>query len=350
MRYLSNITIEHAIAHHLDHLTPEKVISHRPLKISEELHFYLSEHIIAVSRLSTLVPAKFKGDDEPGEVALACRAILSGEGKFTPQSAKIAEKLFATMGTNRSLSPGLMIIVQAKDNDSRKKFVALLKMEAQPVFKEERKEGPDGETYIELGIDAVALPAPGRHLQKCALIKADHNPGQPEILLIDKQARESAVAGFFHEHFLEAEYCRDSHFRTKKFVREFVKWANRARSEHRLTPEQLDDTIGAARSAVRNDKISIPEFVEKALPHRGQQSDCMDTLAKRNVDIEVKFETDHKASERFSKVQMIKLDHNVAIRLPLGALLDKEFYSVEQDADDETISVIKIRTRKYQVT
>ena len=350
MRYLSDVTIEHAIAHHLDHLIPEKIISHRPLKISEELHLYLSEHIIAVSRLSSLVPAQFKNHGETGDVAFACRAILSGEGKFSPQSAKIAEKLFATMGTNRSLSPGLLLIVQAKDNETRKKFIALLKMEAQPIFKEERKEGPDGEISIELTIDPIALPSPGRHLQKCALIKAEHSPAQPEILLIDKQARESAVAGFFHEHFLQAEYCRDSHFRTKKFVREFVKWANRARQEHRLTPEQLDDTIGAARDAGRRDKISIPEFVEQALPHRGHQSDCIDTLAKRNVDIEVKFETDHRASERFSKVQMIKLDHNAAIRLPLTTLLDTEFYSVESHPDDPTISVITIRTRKYQVT
>jgi hypothetical protein len=350
MRYLSNITIEHAIAHHLDHLTPEKIISHRSLKVSEELHLYLSEHIIAVSRLSSLVPAQFKNHGETGEVADACRTILSGEGKFSPQSAKIAEKLFSTMGNNRSLSPGLLIIVQARDNETRKKFLALLKMEAQPVFKEERREGPNGETYIELTIDPVALPSPGRHLQKCALIKGEHSPANPEILLIDKQAREAAVAGFFHEHFLQAEYCRDSHFRTKKFVREFVKWANRARQEHRLTPEQLDDTISAAREAVRHDKISIPEFVEKALPHRGHQSDCIDTLAKRNIDVEVKFETDPKVTERFSRVQNIKLDHNAAIRLPLTALLDKEFYSVEPDPDDETVSVIKIRTRKYQVT
>ncbi|MBV9462848.1 MAG: nucleoid-associated protein [Verrucomicrobiae bacterium] len=345
MRYLTDIVIEQAIAHHLDHLMPEKVISKRALRLTEELHVYLREHIVAVSRMGSLVPAKFK--EPAGEVAEACRAILSGEGKFVTQSARIAEKLFDAMGTNKSYSPGLLVVTMVRaEKDER--FVALLKMEAQPVFKEERRQGGEGETYIELAIDPVALPAPGRHLQKCALIAAEHTSANPEILLIDKQARESAVAGFFHEHFLQAEYCRDSHFRTKKFVREFVKWANRARQEHRISSEDLDKSLLEARKAMRHDTVSVPEVIAKAIPNRGEQHDCLETLAKRQVD--PKFETEPKASERFRKVQTIKLDHQAVLRLPQASTLDKEFYRVEPDPDDPTVSVIIVRSRKYQVS
>lgn len=346
MRFLSNITIEHAIAHHLDHLLPEKIISKRQLKLTEELHLYLSEHILAVSRLGSLVPAKFY--DEPGEVAQACRSIINGDGKFTSLSAKIADRLFMVMGSNRTLSPGLLLICHVHNLENKEKFIAIMKMESQPVFKEERKTGAEGETYIELAIDPVALPAPGRHLQKCALIKADHSPAQPEILVIDKQARDAAVAGFFHEHFLQAEYCRDSHFRTKKFVREFVKWANKARQEYRLSPQQLDETVLAAKSALRSDKISVPDFVEKTIENRGEQNDCIETLTKKNVD--VKFETEAKASERFRKISTVKMDYATQIRMPQAALLDKKFYQVEPDPEDSTLSVITIRTRKYNVT
>lgn len=346
MRFLSNITIEHAIAHHLDHLIPEKIISHRPLKLTEPLHAYLCDHITAVSRLASLVPAKFL--NEGGEVAIACRAILAGESKFTALSAAIAERLFAVMGNNRSLSPGLLIVVKARNEENKKTFVALLKMESQPVFKEERKEGPNGETYIELAVDPVALPAPGRHLQKCALIKAEHTSAQPEILLIDKQARDAAVAGFFHEHFLQAEYCRDSHFRTKKFVREFVKWANKARQEYRLSPEELDGTVAAAREAVHQDRLSIPEFIQDNIKNRGEQGDCLETLTRRNVD--AKFETEPKASEKFRKVSVVKLDHSAQIQCPQHIFLDKNFYRVQPDPEDETVTVITIRTRKYQVS
>ncbi|MBI4027311.1 MAG: nucleoid-associated protein [Verrucomicrobia bacterium] len=345
MRFLSNITIEHAIAHHLDHLAPEKIISRRSLKMSEELNLYLSEHIAAVSRLSSLLPARFF--DEPGEVARACRAIISGEGKFPLLSAQIAERLFSVMGTNRSLSPGLLIVVEARNNEDKCKFVALLKMEAQPVFKEDRRSGPGGETYIDLVVDPVALPAPGRHLQKCALIKAEHTPARPEILLIDKQARDAGVAGFFHEQFLQAEYCRDSHFRTKKFVREFVKWANKARQEHRFTPGQLDETVSAAREALRREKLSLPEFIEKTIENRGEQNDCLEAMAQRNVDAQ--FETESKASERFRKISSVKLDHACQIRMPQHALSDRNFYTAAPDPDDETVTVITLRSRKYQV-
>lgn len=346
MRFLSNITIEHAIAHHLDHLAPEKIISHRPLKLTEELHLYLSEHIIAVSRLSALVPARFL--DQPGEVALACRAMLSNADKIVPLSARIAERLFAVMGTNRTLSPGLLLVAAVRNNENRRRFVALLKMEAQPVFKEDRKQTPGGEAYIELAVDPVALPSPGRHLQKCALIQAEQTPAQPEILLIDKQARDAAVAGFFHEHFLQAEYCRDSHFRTKKFVREFVRWANKARQEHRLTPDKLDETIDAARTALRQERLSVPEFIGKNIDNRGEQNDCLEALTRHNVD--AKFETDLKASEKFCKISAIKLDHATQIRMPQQAALDKEFYRAELDPEDQTVTIITIRSRKYQVT
>jgi hypothetical protein len=346
MRFLSNISIEHAVAHHLDHLTPEKVISQRGLKLGDALHLFLTEHIIAASRLTSLIPAKFY--DEPGEVAQACRAILSGKGKIVPESIRIAERLFTIMGSNRSLSPGLLLVVQVKNNENNQRLVALLKMEAQPVFKEDRKEGSDGETYIELAIDPVALPAPGRHLQKCALIKAEHTPAHPEILLLDRQARDQAIAGFFHEHFLQAEYCRDSTFRTKKFVKEFVKWANKARQEHRLSPEQLDETVTAARQALRHENISVPEFIQSAVENRGEQNDCLETLSKKQVD--VKFQTEPKVSEKFRKVTQIKLDNAAQLRMPQHKLLDKDFYRVEQDADDQTMNIITIRTRKYQVT
>lgn len=346
MRYLSDITVEQAIAHHLDHLTPEQIISRRPLKLSDELHLYLSEHIVAVSRLSSLVPAKFL--ETPGEVAMASRAMLSGEGKFVAGSSKIAERLFTVMGTNRTLSPGLLIVALVRNNENRKKFLALLKMESQPVFKEERRKGADGEVSIELIVDPVALPSPGRHLQKCALIKEEHTPAQPEILLIDKQARDAAVAGFFHEHFLQAEYCRDSHFRTKKFMREFVKWANKARQEHQLSPEQLDDTVSAARDVLRHEKVSVPDFIQKTIENRGHQNECLEFVTKHNVD--ARFETEKKASERFRKVSQVKLDHGTQLRMPQGALLDKDFYKAEPDPEDATVTVVTIRTRKYQVT
>lgn len=345
MRFLSDITIEQAIAHHLDHLIPEKIISNRPLKLTEELHLYLSEHIIAVSRLSSLVPAKFY--DEPGEVAIACRSILSGNGKFIKESQKIAERLFTVMGTNRSLSPGLIIFTQVRNHETKQQFIALLKMESQPVFKEERKE-TNGETYIELAMDPVALPAPGRHLQKCAFIKAEHRAAQPEILLVDKQARDAAVAGFFHEHFLQAEYCRDSHFRTKKFVREFIKWANKARQQHRLSPEQLDQTVSAAREALHDKKLSVPNFIQENIENRGEQNDCLESLASRHVDPQ--FETEPKASEKFRKTQIIKLDHSTQVRMPHQATLDKNFYKAEVDSEDETVTIVTFRTRKYQVT
>ncbi len=344
MRFLSDITVDQAVAHHLDHLTPEKVISHRPLKLSDPLQLYLSEHILAVSRLSSLVGARFVSPD--AEVGAACREMLSGQGKITPLSAKIAERLFSVMGNNRSLSPGLLIVALVRNNENKKRFVALLKMESQPVFKEIRHESEDGGISIELGVDPVALPAPGRHLQKCALIKAEHTLAQPEILLIDRQARDAAVAGFFHERFLQAEYCRDSHSRTRKFVREFVKWANKAREEHRLSPQEMEKTLTSARDELRHTKISVPELVEKSISNRGEQHHCMEHLAKTKVDPE--FESEAKASEKFRKMRVLKLDHGTLVRLPHKATLQAGFYHAEPDPEDQTVTVITLRTRKFQ--
>lgn len=346
LRFLQNVTILKAIAHHLDHLTPEKIISTRMLKITEAIHLYLAEHVIAVSKSAAAVPCRFF--DDPGDVAMACRITIAYPDKFTKLSAQIAERLFRVMGSNKSLSPGLLLVLLARDNDSQQTFVAILKMEAQPVFAEDRQQGEDGHRFIELAINPANLPAPGRHIQKCALVKSNHTDAEPEILMIDKQARDAAVAGFFHEHFLQAEYCRDSHFRTKKFIREFVKWANKAQKEHRMTPEELGETVAAARDAVRNSKLSVPEFVEKNISNRGEQSDCMETLTTRSVD--AKFITEAKASEKFRRTTEIKVDHSAQIRMTQRAMLDGEFYKVEQDPEDQSLSIITIRTRKYQVS
>jgi hypothetical protein len=128
---------------------------------------------------------------------------------------------------------------------------------------------------------------------------------------------------------------------------EFVKWANKARHEQRLTPDELDHTIGAAKAALRHSKISLPDFVEKAVENRGEQHHCVETLTRKHV--EPKFETEEKTSERFRKVTTIKLDYATQIRMPQPALFDKSFYQVVTDPEDSSLNVITFRTRKYQV-
>ncbi len=349
LRFISILNIDSAIAHHLDHLKPEKIISSRQLKLTDEVHEYLSKHIIAVSRMSGAVPGRFYEDlwKQQGSVANACRSIFDDKSTFTKMSGEIADRLFKVMGSNRTLTPGLVIILAATNLETKEKFVAIIKMEPQPVFSEDRKQ-LDGQTYIDLALGQTNLIYSGKHIQKCALIKASHSEKEPEILLLDKQSRDAAVAGFFHEHFLQAEYCRDSHFRTKKFVREFVKWANRARMEHRISPEQLEQAVGAARHALRSNQLNVPKFVESITDNRGEQNDCLETMVKKNVD--VKFDTEAKASEAFRKKSVIKTDHALQIRVPQSAFLDKQFYNVATDPEDATLTVITIKTRKYQVS
>ena len=346
MRFLSQVTVEHAIAHHLDHLTPEKLISKRALKLSDPLQLYLSEHIAAVSRMSGLLAGQFEDPERP--VARACLDLLAGRTKLVPSSSAIAERLFEIMGGNRALSPGLLIVATARDDETNERFLAILKVESQPVFKEERKQGSDGETFIELSIDPAALPAPGRNLQKCALVREKHTVGRPQVLLIDRQARDSGVADFFHGKFLEAKLCRDAHLQTRSFVREFVKWANRAKHDHRLSPEQLDETVDAAREALRHKQVSVPELVREHVPKGPTQGDCLDFLARKKVDATV--ETEKKAAEKFQRVRVIKLDYGTQLRVPHAATLADGFYKAEADPDDQTVTVVTFRTRKFQVS
>jgi len=49
-------------------------------------------------------------------------------------------------------------------------------------------------------------------------------------------------------------------------------------------------------------------------------------------------------------VQVVKLDHNTQMRMSKAASLDKDFYKAEPDPEDNTMTVITIRTRRYQVT
>jgi hypothetical protein len=350
LRFLKNISINKAIAHHLDHITPEKIISHRTLKLSKDVHDYLCEHVIAVSKMSAALPCRFYEDlfKDKGTVAGACHAIFDEHESFVEMSGKIAERLFLVMGSNKSLTPGLVIILSATNNDAKEDFVAIIKMERQPVFTEERKETTTAEPYIELAINPANLVYPGKHIQKCALIKKEHTPAAPEILMVDKQSRDALIAGFFHEHFLQSEYCRDSHFRTKRFVREFVKWANNAKKEHRIGPEELDYVLTAARGALRQSVFNAATFIQENIVNRGEQNDCIEYMAKKNVDS--KFETEEEASKSFRKKKCMTLERGVKINMPSSTGIDKEFFNIQSDPEDQTISVITIRTRKCLVT
>ncbi|NUN93355.1 MAG: nucleoid-associated protein [Verrucomicrobiae bacterium] len=346
MRFLTNITVEQAIAHHLDHLTPEKLVSKRPLKLTQELHLYLSEHLVAISRMSGLLAAQFADVERP--VAAACLSLLEGKSKFVPAAGAIAERLFEVMEGNRALSPGLLLVAVVKEEETKERFLAILKVESQPVFKEERKTSVDGEPFIELALDPAALPAPGRNLQKCAMIRGKHSVGRPQVLLIDRQARDAGVADFFHGKFLEANLCRDAHLQTRTFVREFVKWANRAKHDHRLSPDELDETVDAARDALRQKQVSVPDLVREHVPKGPAQGDCLEFLSRKQVDATV--ETERKAAEKFQRARVIKLDLGAQLRVPHAATLAEGFYKAEADPDDPTLTVVTLRSRKFQVS
>jgi hypothetical protein len=337
MRRLKKVTVEKVIAHHLDHIAGKKVISTRAQAFSEGVWEFVGGHIRKCSMLQRPRAAVF--EDPPGQVAISCRKILTRSSTFAKESGKIAESLYGSMGENRNIDPGILLICLCKNEDPQYHFLALLKMDPHPIFRARLRRA------VDIVLEGQALPDPQQHLQKFAFVRKPQTDSAPEMLLQDMQARADEVANFFQKHFLRCSFCKDDSIRTKEFYVNFRNWVNQKLKDRQLEPDQANSLMKACDGALHSRRVNVEEFAAAHL-RQDQVSEVLDYFAEKGLDTE--FDVDHETAARYLKTRKIRLD-KAEIKIKEADLEDPEFYRSVKDPDNPEITVVQMRTKTYQI-
>jgi len=338
MRRLKNITLDKLIAHQLDHIEGKKIISREAKPFSAEVGEFITQHLRKCSTLQRPKAAVF--DDPPGAVAISCRKILSRPSVFADESGKIAEALYASMGDNRNIDPGFLAMCLCKNDDKNYRFLALLKMDPHPIFRAQVRESVD---FVHEG---HALPDPQGHLQKFAFVRKTDTAAEPEILVLDMQARTDEVANFFQRHFLRCNLCKDDTIRTKEFASNFRNWVNQRLETKELDPQQGNDLMKACDTALHSHRINVEEFAHAYIASPERVNELLDYFAHKGLDTE--FTVDRDAATRFLRTRKIRLDR-AEIRIKEADLDDPSFFRQQRDPEDPEVTIVQMRTRTYQI-
>lgn len=201
-RNAKGLRIENAILHIIDHRKGDQpVLSDAGLLLADgTLIDYLLAQIGHVLEDVETTDARFR--DENHAVAVAARRILADPASFISESKLLAQALWDATGTNKSISPGSLIVSRVWAENHPEPFLALLKIDPTNVFLQTVSRS-GGHVIVGLRLIEDALPAADVRLQKAVLI-APRGYARCDMLLLDRMVSKPA-AEFFAGRFLNVK-------------------------------------------------------------------------------------------------------------------------------------------------
>ena len=259
-RNAQGLRIENAILHIVDHRKGDQpVLSDAGLLLADgTLVEYLLAQIRHALEDTETTDARFM--DENHAVAVAARRILADPASFIDDSKFLAQALWNATGTNKSISPGSLIVSRFWAENHREPFLAMLKIDPTNVFLQTVSRSGE---HVIVGLRLVddALPAADVRLQKAVLI-APQGYAKYDMLLLDRLVSKPA-AEFFAKKFLNVKPIPTSWERAKRLHYVYTVIKNRfdQPGEPSTTKAERDILDSVMDQALQGKRVDVVEMV-----------------------------------------------------------------------------------------
>jgi hypothetical protein len=175
--------------------------------------------------------ARFR--DPAAPVASSCRDLLAGKTGLVKLSQALAQRLFAIVSVNRSISRGDLAVCLYEEETGGGQHVALLKVDPVEAFRHQTLKDNQGRFYVSLELETELMPTTREELQKCAFVPPPAlRPEEADLRLLDRQrTADRDVAAFWVGDFLDAELVADARRSTLDLVKAVVAIENSLRPQ-----------------------------------------------------------------------------------------------------------------------
>ncbi len=202
--------------------------------------------------------ARFR--DPAAPVASSCRDLLAGKTGLMKFSQGLAQRLFAIVSANRSISRGdLAVCLYEEEETGGGQHAALLKIDPVEAFRHKTLKDNQGRSYVSLELETELMPTTREELQKCVFIPPPAlRPAGSDLLLLDHQrTAERDVATFWIGDFLDADLVTDARRSTLDLAKALVA------IENILRPQELWSRAEPAIAAVlTGDRVQLtPQWI-----------------------------------------------------------------------------------------
>jgi len=202
MRDVTEVQIERAIVHVVDHRKPGPVFSEVELDLggNDALHNYFERQVVNALRDSGIHPARFR-DDGDQDAKDECFRILKSPRNFVSASQKLAQMLFDAMNGDQRIKPGsLAVCTYRASSYEGKRFLALIKLDPGEALRQKITTNADGKRVVSFDVESNVMPSAREKLQKAALVPPEGMQESYDLLLLDVQV--PGIAAFFTKTFL----------------------------------------------------------------------------------------------------------------------------------------------------
>ncbi|MFW6015483.1 MAG: nucleoid-associated protein [bacterium] len=340
MRDIKDLTIIQAILHILDNQNDFIKESDFLLTLNEKIIEFLKKHI-----LNSLDDDKTRAANfitSGNIVKNSCNAILNSSDCFVEESKKIANSLFLAM-SNKTISPADLLVVNFESN--KNKYIALLKMDYNEIYKHVYEETDDGKIKTDLVIDdSTSLPNLNQKLQKSAFIQSEDSADDYEIIILDKQASSKSagkdIAQFFLKSFLNAKLEKDDKYKTQVFIQSTIKYLNNNVQDSKKRKEIINymyDTLN------QQSEINIRDFAN-IFDEQDREEYLGVLFGEKLADYE--FKPDESILEKHKKI-VLETNQDIKIRMSKVLFDDKKYFQ-EEKLEDGSYK-ISIYTDGYKI-
>lgn len=330
MEYIKEISLNEAVLHILDTNSEEPILNEFRLDLDEDTYRFLLRHAERCLRDEELKYALF--NEERNIVKEVSQEYLLGQGDIVVASKEIARQLFTLMKSNSNI-PSCDLVVLSISTEFGP-LLGIFKMDYIKNFTHS-VDFIDEKIGIRILPEYSGLPSSSSKIQKCAFIKPI-SPGQEfNLMVIDKQNKDS---NYFINNYLGCRLIDNERDMTRNLIKAVEDWTRANLGDNADKAETVRSTVKEkvkSQETVSIEELSDSIFGESQLEKESFSEFISSKGVSETVDV------DREWAEKKLKRVRLKIDSDIDLYLGHEVYSDRSRFEIQRVGDGSINIVIK---------
>lgn len=330
MEYIKEISLNEAVLHILDTNSEEPILNEFRLDLDEDTYRFLLRHAERCLRDEELKYALF--NEERNIVKEVSQEYLTGQCDIVGASKEIARQLFTLMKSNSNI-PSCDLVVLSISTEFGP-LLGIFKMDYIKNFTHS-VDFIDEKIGIRILPEYSGLPSSSSKIQKCAFIKPI-SPGQEfNLMVIDKQNKDS---NYFINNYLGCRLIDNERDMTRNLIKAVEDWTRANLGDNADKAETVRSTV--KEKVKSQDTVSIEELSDSIFGERQLEKESFsEFISSKGVSDTV--DVDREWAEKKLKRVRLKIDSDIDLYLGHEVYSDRSRFEIQRVGDGSINIVIK---------
>ncbi|MEA4826120.1 MAG: nucleoid-associated protein [Clostridium sp.] len=337
MEYINDITINEAVIHILDNNSDDPILNEYTLDLNEEIYGFIYKHVQKCLKDEELKYAVF--NKERNIVKDLSQEFLNGENNLLEISKELARQMFILMRSKGSIASCDLLLISISTEYGP--ILGIIKMDYTKNYVH-TVEFIDNKIGINITPQYTGLPASGQRVQKCAFIKPIREDNSFDLMVIDKQTKNSNSeeygSNYFISNYLGCTVVDNERDMTKSFVNSAEKWTRTNLKENAEAQESVRSAI--KKKLREEEEIDVKEVAEELFGNETVvKEDFVNYITEESGFDKVAVDKEW-IEKKFKRIRL-KVDKDIDLYINEDAYNDNSRFEIIRNGDGTINMTIK---------